>query len=318
MILIGAAFYVFMDDKSTISQENKPDLDIRGIELIPASESVAYGEGIKLDATVTLSQASENPLIVRYRAQRGTAAGGPTALFGYKLLDPGEEASLKLEQNFQEEKLNQTIKITYLPVEQGLKDKSSSLASIFSYPDQYSQHVKGNRTELEFSFAPEGLDEENKKNRNTSADISYYSFTVEKKDYFIHEQEVTGNNVLVNMSVTLDDNVSEGAVIDYVVCTDCSPQRTEKVIAPGETKYILYEYNLENQSQTSSENFSIRYLPVQKVPDNELGNSLAMNLERYSRNKSQIGEIDISLPSQKQLEEENIITVTKDPASTRF
>lgn len=154
MILLGAAFHVFTEEDSGFVHEEKLDLDIYGVELIPASESVAYGKGYNLEASITLSQASENPVIIRYRTQRGTAAGGAQALFDYSYMEPGEEIDTTLQQNHEENQSNQTVKISYIPVEKGLENMDAEASRVFNSPQNYPEYVKGNRTEKNFSFNP--------------------------------------------------------------------------------------------------------------------------------------------------------------------
>ncbi|WP_414837904.1 hypothetical protein ACK3SF_00665 [Candidatus Nanosalina sp. VS9-1] len=322
IILLGAAFHVFTDEDSGFVQENKIDLDVKDVELISASKSVAYGKGYSLDASLSLSQASD-PVVVRYRTMRGTAAGGAQALFDYSFLDPGEEIDVRLEQNREENQSNQTVKISYIPVEKGLENIDEEDYRVFNSPQNYPEYVKGNSTEMSFSFDPENYDipastqetSEGGENRFTDY-LSNFDFTVEKNGYFIHRKSM-GNDTIANLTVTLGEEASEAAVIDYVVCTECSPQRTEKVIQPGESKNIMYEYNLKNQSDSISNNHRIRYVPVSEVPEEELGNPLAMELESYAED-SLIGEKEIPLPGQQQLKNENVTTVTEAPTPTRF
>lgn len=324
IILLGAAFHVFTDEESGFVQENELDIDIRGVELIPASESVAYGKGYNLEASITLAEASENSAVVRYRTTRGTAVGGAQALFDYAFLDPGEKIDTTLQQNYEEDQSNQTVKISHIPVEKGIENTGEEAYRVFNSPQNYPDYIKGNMTEKEFSLDLENYDVPTSR-QETSEDgedrfteyLSNFDFTVEKNGYFIHRKDSLGNDTIANLTVTLGEEASEGAVIDYVVCTECSPKRTEKVIRPGESKNIMYEYNLDNQSDSISNNHRIRYVPISEVPDEELGNPLVMELERYAEN-SGMGEKNISLPGQQQLKNENVTTVTEAPTPTRF
>ncbi|MFB6242000.1 MAG: hypothetical protein ABEJ36_04315 [Candidatus Nanosalina sp.] len=165
LILFAATGAVFtsspLDRFNTENSDQKTspehcNLEIKNIQEIPESESVAYGKGYRINATISLSSTASNPVLLRYRTQRGTAAGGPTAMFSYKDLEAGERINVKLEQNFQEKSVNQTVELSYIQLEKDLNTEGmESKASLFSYAEQYPEQVKGNRTEVRFSFNPE-------------------------------------------------------------------------------------------------------------------------------------------------------------------
>ena len=321
--LLALSLQFYTEDTSS----EHVNLQIQDVELIPDSESVAYGRGYSINSTISLSGKASDPIMIRYRTQRGTAAGGLMALFSYRVLEPGEKFEASLEQNH-EGTGNQKVKLSYIKIEKDLDTAQiDSKAYVFSYAERYPEHVKDNRTDVEFSFDPQryGLPATDQasqgiEDRISSSEekVSEFDFTVEKNGYMLHKHDITGNDMIANITVTLNENVSEGAVLDYVVCTDCSPKRTEKVFRPGESKNLMYEYNIKNQSDSVSETHSIRYIPVHKVPEDELGNSLAMELEKYVENSSQIGEKEIKLPDQEELEDMNVTTVTEAPTPTRF
>lgn len=166
---------------------------------------------------------------------------------------------------------------------------------------------------LNISENPEAKNSEGNKPDSQSDNISNSDFAVEVREYMIHIQEMGDNDVLANTTVNLSENASEGAVISYVVCTDCSTQRTAKVIRPGESRNILYEYNLENQSDPFFDSYSINYVPLHRVPEDEVGVSLAMSPRSYVENEEQLGKLSLDLPNQTEIENKTVTTITEDP-----
>lgn len=132
------------------------EMNIQNVETIPASESVAYGKGYRLNASISLSK-DAGAALVKYRTRRGTVAGGPTALYDYRFVEPGEEFEATLEQNHEEGE-RQEAEISFINVRDNVSRtgfEEVELHRVFMSTAEYRSYVTGNVSITSFEFSPE-------------------------------------------------------------------------------------------------------------------------------------------------------------------
>ena len=146
----------FNSENPNLNSPEDFELEVDKVQEISESESVAYGKGYRINATLSLSQDTENGFLVKYRTKRGTSAGGPETLYNYRFMDSSDKIDVTIEQNH-EKNHSQTVVMTYIPVKQGLEEKdleNITTYRVFMSPEKYPEYVRRNKKKAEFKFNP--------------------------------------------------------------------------------------------------------------------------------------------------------------------